>query len=49
MKAKLIYHEKFMYADGAVREMVLWQLPKKTYDRPGNGMGSSLRLTLVVN
>jgi len=34
MKAKLIYHEKFMYADGAVREMVLWQLPKKTYDRP---------------
>ncbi|MBC2694115.1 MAG: hypothetical protein HF982_02320 [Desulfobacteraceae bacterium] len=34
MKASLIYHEKFMYADGAVREMVLWQLPKKTYDRP---------------
>ena len=34
MKARLIYHEKFMYADGAIREMVLWQLPKKTYDRP---------------
>jgi hypothetical protein len=34
MKAKLIYHEKFIYADGAVREMVLWQLPKKSLDGP---------------
>jgi len=34
MKAKLIYHEKFIYADGAIREMVLWQLPNKTSDRP---------------
>lgn len=34
MKAKLIYHEKFIYADGAVREMVLWQLPQKSSDRP---------------
>ena len=30
----MIYHEKFIYADGAVREMVLWQLPKKSLDRP---------------
>ena len=34
MKAKLIYHEKFIYADGAFREMVLWHLPKKSSDRP---------------
>jgi len=30
----LIYREKFIYADGAIREMVLWQLPEKTTDRP---------------
>ena len=29
MKAKLTYREKYIYADGAIREMVLWQLPKK--------------------
>ena len=34
MRAKLIYHEKFIYADGAIREMVLWKLPNKTSDRP---------------
>jgi hypothetical protein len=34
MKGKLIYHEKFIYDDGAIREMVLWQLPNKTSDRP---------------
>ena len=34
MAAKLIYHEKFIYADGAIREMVLCQLPAKTSDRP---------------
>ena len=34
MMAKLIYHEKFIYADGAIREMVLWKLPNKTTDRP---------------
>jgi len=34
MKAKLIYQERFIYADGAIREMVLWQLPRKTSDRP---------------
>ena len=34
MRAKLIYHEKFIYADGAIREMVLWKLPNKTSDKP---------------
>ena len=34
MRAKLIYHEKFIYADGAIREMVLWKLPNRTSDRP---------------
>ena len=32
MRAKLIYHEKYVYADGAIREMVLWQLPEKRAD-----------------
>jgi hypothetical protein len=34
MKARLIYREKFVYADSAIREMVLWQLPEKSKDRP---------------
>ncbi|MEZ4525677.1 MAG: DUF6516 family protein [Desulfobacterales bacterium] len=34
MKAKLIYQEKYICADGSVREMVLWQLPARTSDRP---------------
>ena len=34
MGARLIYREKYIYADGAVRETVLWQLPKKTAHRP---------------
>jgi len=34
MQAKLIYREKFIYADGAIREMVLWQLPETTSERP---------------
>jgi hypothetical protein len=33
MRGKLIYHEKYIYADGAIREMVLWQLLEKTADR----------------
>jgi len=33
MRAKLIYHEKYIYADGAIREMVLWQLPERAADR----------------
>ena len=34
MPAKLLYRQKFLYPDGAIREMVLWQLPKPTKDRP---------------
>ncbi len=34
MKANLIYSEKYIYNDGSIREMVLWQLPDKTSDRP---------------
>lgn len=34
MKARLLYHEKFVYSDGAIREMVLWRLPEKSADRP---------------
>ena len=33
MRAKLISHEKCIYADAAIREMVLWQLPEKIADR----------------
>jgi hypothetical protein len=33
MKARLIYREKFIYEDGAIREMVLWQLPGATAGR----------------
>lgn len=34
MKAKLLYYEKYIYIDGSIREMVLWQLPKKSDDKP---------------
>jgi hypothetical protein len=34
MKATLIYREKYIYADGCIREMVLWKLAEKTADRP---------------
>lgn len=34
MKATLIYREKYIYADGSIREMVLWKLAEKTADRP---------------
>ena len=34
MRARLIYRERFIYADGAIREMVLWQLPQKTAQKP---------------
>jgi len=34
MAAGLIYREKYIYSDGAIREMILWQLPGKTPDRP---------------
>ena len=34
MMAKLIYREKFIYEDGAVREMDLWQRPRKSAEKP---------------
>ncbi|MCK4389241.1 MAG: hypothetical protein KAV83_03255 [Desulfobacterales bacterium] len=34
MQARLIYRGKYIYSDGTIREMVLWQLPKKTSERP---------------
>jgi len=34
MKARLVYREKYIYTDRSIREMVLWQLPKKTTDKP---------------
>ncbi len=34
MAATLIFRSKFQYLDGAVREMVLWRLPKATKERP---------------
>ena len=33
MAVKLLYRGKYIYSDGAIREMVLWQLPSKTPDR----------------
>ena len=34
MVTRLLYREKYIYSDGAIREMVLWRLPRKTPDRP---------------
>ena len=34
MAAKLIYQDKYFYRDGAIREMVIWQLPKSDSERP---------------
>ncbi|MCC6474303.1 MAG: hypothetical protein IT514_11210 [Burkholderiales bacterium] len=33
-KAKLHHHSKLTYPDGAIREMILWQVPTPTADRP---------------
>jgi Family of unknown function (DUF6516) len=33
MVAKLLQRSRFVYADGALREMVLWQVPR-TADQP---------------
>lgn len=30
MAAELIFSSKFIYPDGAIREMVLWKLPKQS-------------------
>lgn len=33
MAAKLIFRDKYLYADGAIREMVIWKLPKTDNER----------------
>jgi hypothetical protein len=34
MKAKRIFYDKAMLPDGSIVEMVIWQLPSPTDDRP---------------
>ena len=34
MKAKRIFYDKAMLPDGSIVEMVIWQLPAPTDDRP---------------
>jgi len=34
MKATLIHRSKVIFPDGAILEVVLWQLPEKTSDQP---------------
>ena len=33
-KAKLFYKTKLIYSDGAIREMVIWDLPNSDQERP---------------
>jgi len=33
-KGRLVYRSKMIYPDGAVREMVIWQLPNRSHGRP---------------
>ena len=41
MKATLLFHDKYVYADGEIREMVLWRLPVADSERP-HGLKYSL-------
>lgn len=34
MVANLLFKDKYVYADGAIREMVIWQLPIRDPERP---------------
>jgi len=34
MVAKLSYQDKYIYPDGAIREIILWELPDKDDERP---------------
>lgn len=34
MVAKLIFRDKYLYADKAIREMVIWRLPDTDNERP---------------
>ena len=33
MSAQLLFQDKFIYADGAIREMVIWRLPEADRER----------------
>ncbi|MDO3380258.1 toxin-antitoxin system TumE family protein [Geoalkalibacter halelectricus] len=33
MKADLIFRDRYVYQDGAIREMVIWRLPTKDNER----------------
>ena len=33
MAARLLFRERFVYTDGAIREMVLWKIPEASSDR----------------
>ncbi len=37
MSAKLLFRDKYIYADGAIREMVIWQL-EETNAEPRQGL-----------
>jgi len=39
--AELIFRDKYVFADGAIREMVIWRLPKADEERP-HGLKYSL-------
>lgn len=34
MVAQLIFKDKYVYSDGAIREMIIWRLPEIDNDRP---------------
>ena len=34
MDAQLIFKDKYVYSDGAIREMIIWRLPEIDNDRP---------------
>ncbi len=34
MPEKLLYRDKYVYSDGAIREMLIWRLPEKDAERP---------------
>lgn len=34
MPAQLLFRDKYIYADGAIREMVIWRLPDMDSERP---------------
>lgn len=39
--ANRIFYDKYVYADGAIREMTIWRLPEKSAERP-HGLKYSL-------